>query len=40
MFEKCQDPKKYLGSILFVLMLTDSYPGENQYGQNPKEMTF
>ncbi|MGC8859505.1 MAG: DUF805 domain-containing protein [Ignavibacteria bacterium] len=24
---------------LFVLMVTDSDPGENQYGQNPKEAT-
>ena len=29
-----------IGAIwLLVLMLTDSNPGENQYGSNPKEMT-
>ena len=29
-----------IGSIwLLVLMVTDSNPGENQYGQNPKEVT-
>lgn len=29
-----------IGSIwLLVLMVTDSNPGENQYGQNPKEAT-
>lgn len=29
-----------IGSIwLFVVMVTDSNPGENQYGQNPKEIT-
>ena len=30
-----------IGSIwLLVLMVTDSNPGENQYGQNPKEVTI
>ncbi|MCA0447300.1 MAG: DUF805 domain-containing protein [Bacteroidetes bacterium] len=30
-----------IGAIwLIVLMVTDSYPGENQYGQYPKEVTF
>jgi uncharacterized membrane protein YhaH (DUF805 family) len=29
-----------IGSIwLFILLVTDSKPGENQYGQNPKEVT-
>ena len=29
-----------IGSIwLFVLMVTDSNPGENEYGPNPKEVT-
>ena len=29
-----------IGAIwLLVLMVTDSNPGENQYGQNPKEVT-
>jgi uncharacterized membrane protein YhaH (DUF805 family) len=29
-----------VGAIwLLVLMLKDSNPGENQYGQNPKEVT-
>jgi len=29
-----------IGAIwLIVLMVTDSNPGENQYGQNPKEVT-
>jgi len=29
-----------IGTIwLLVLMVTDSNPGENQYGQNPKEVT-
>ena len=29
-----------IGAIwLLVLMVTDSNPGENQYGQNPKEIT-
>ncbi|MDX9772620.1 MAG: DUF805 domain-containing protein [Bacteroidales bacterium] len=29
-----------VGAIwLLVLMLTDSIPGENQYGQNPKEVS-
>ena len=29
-----------VGAIwLLVLMVTDSNPGENQYGQNPKEVT-
>jgi uncharacterized membrane protein YhaH (DUF805 family) len=29
-----------IGAIwLLVLMVTDSNPGENQYGQNPKELT-
>ncbi len=29
-----------IGEIwLLVLLLTDSKPGENQYGQNPKEVT-
>jgi len=27
------------GIWLIVLMVTDSNPGENQYGQNPKEVT-
>ena len=27
------------GIWLLVLMVTDSNPGENQYGQNPKEVT-
>ena len=30
-----------IGAIwLLVLMVTDSNPGENQYGQNPKEVTI
>jgi len=29
-----------VGAIwLLVLMVTDSVPGENQYGQNPKEVS-
>ncbi|MEI7812936.1 MAG: DUF805 domain-containing protein [Ignavibacteria bacterium] len=30
-----------IGAIwLFVLSVTDSQPGDNQYGQNPKEITI
>jgi len=30
-----------IGAIwILVLMLTDSNPGENQYGENPKEVTL
>lgn len=30
----------FIGTIILIVFLaTDSYPGENQYGQNPKEQT-